>query len=125
MTTPGEPRPRRGRGGRPRSTAPRHKGISVRLSEAERATLEAAAGPGGIADLLRSAALGREPAPAPRIIPEVHATAWIALGQGLGNLNQAVKLLHHGAETTVLLPVLDELRRDVRSLRAVLLGGEP
>ena len=114
---------RRGRGGRPRAADPKGERVTVRLTAAERGALDELAGPGGIGEYLRTLGFRRR-SRLPRQVPPVNAEAWVALAPVLSNLNQ---LAHHANEGRIpadVLPVLEDVRRQVVALRASLLGRE-
>lgn len=113
---------RRGRGGRPRSPSPRTAQVSVRISRDERAQLEEAAGPRGLAEYLRAAGLRRSPR-ITRNVPPVNGEAWRQLAPVFSNLNQLTRAAHEGRFAAAeVLPVLADLAVEVRALRAALLG---
>lgn len=114
---------RRGRGGRPRSPSPRTAQVSVRISRDERARLEEAAGPRGLAEYLRAAGLRRSPR-ITRNVPALNAEAWRQLAPVLANLNQLARAANEGrlVPAAEALPVLTDLAAEVRALRAALLG---
>ena len=114
---------RRNRGGRPKSANPKTGQVMVRLAPDERAILDERAGPGGIAEYLRALGLGRRPR-IPRVVPEVNQAAWRDLAQALGNLNQLARHANEGRIEGDLAPVLEDLRTQVVSLRAALLGRD-
>lgn len=124
----GEERQRRGRGGRPPTGNAKESRVTIRLTAAEREVLDELAGPGGVAEYLRSLGFGRRPR-IPRVVPEVNQRAWAALAPVVANLNQLAAHANRGnAVGAELAPVLEDVRRHVMALRAALLGrdeGDP
>jgi hypothetical protein len=114
------------RGGRPRSENPRSDQVMVRLTPEEKATLEALAGPGGIAEYLRSVGLGQRPR-IRRQVPAVNTAAWRELSRTLSNLNQIAAGLNAGQVHVVgddLRDLLRQVTEQVVALRASLLGED-
>lgn len=96
----------------------------VRLTPGERATLDERAGPGGVAEYLRSLGLSHRPR-TPRVVPAVNAEAWRSLAPVVSNLNQLARHANEGGRVTAdLLPVLEGVRAQVMALRAALLGRD-
>lgn len=110
---------------------PRHKGadrrhhcVSVRLNAYELAKVRSwASGATSrkLGQVLREAALMRPP----RVVPAVNDSAWQQLARTLSNLNQLAFHLNSGRLTEDVRPLLAAILREVRSLRAGLLGKEP
>ena len=98
----------------------------VRLTRAEKAMLEALAGPGGIAEYLRSVGLGQRPR-IRRQVPAVNTAAWRELARTHSNLNQIAAGLNAGRVNVVgdeLRDLLRQVTEQVVALRASLLGGD-
>ena len=98
----------------------------VRLTPEEKATLEALAGPGGIAEYLRSVGLGQRPR-IRRQVPAVNTAAWRELSRTLSNLNQVATGINAGQVQVVgddLRDLLRQVSEQVVALRASLLGED-
>ena len=121
---PHQEQQRRGRGGRPPTGSAKDSRVTIRLTATERETLDELAGPGGVAEYLRSLGLGRRPR-IPRVVPEVNRQAWAALAPVVANLNHLAAHANRGHFVSAdLAPVLEDVRRHVIALRAALLGRE-
>lgn len=119
-----EDRQRRGRGGRPRADEPRESRVTVRFTAVEREQLARAAGEREVSEYVRAAALKRAPKLA-RQVPAVNGTAWAALAPVVANLNQLARHANEGRGVGHdLMPVLEDVRRQVIALRAALLGRD-
>jgi hypothetical protein len=111
---------------------PRHKGearrrhcVSVRLNTAELAKVQAWTGGATrrkkLGQVLRDAALGRGAV----VVPQVNQTRWEELARTLSNLNQIAYHLNSGRIPEDVRPLLRDLLKEVRDLRAELHGKEP
>lgn len=117
---------KRRRGGRPRLENPRSDQVMVRLTPEEKLTLETIAGPGGIAEYLRSVGLGQSPR-IKRQVPAVNTEAWRDLSRTLSNLNQVAAAINAGQVHVVgdgLRDLLQQVTEQVVALRASLLGED-
>ncbi|MCY0900494.1 MAG: mobilization protein [Firmicutes bacterium] len=96
--------------------------IGVRVTAAEYAALQEKAMALHIrpAQWLRDAALKRR-LPAPPV-PAINIAEYGKLARLSANLNQLVKLAHHGHSVTISEDLLHDLAEDVRRLRLALLG---
>lgn len=123
MTENPNPTPPRRRGGRPKAAPEARRGaaLGVRLTDAERAEVEARAASAGVtpAQWLRIAGLSRRAPPSP--VPAVNRDAYAELARLAANLNQLTRLANEGR---VIAPgdLLDQVAAEVAQLRLALLG---
>ena len=115
----------------PNAPKARHKGadrrkhcVSVRLNDAELTKVQAWTGAGGhtkkLGQVLRETAFGRTVV----VVPKANQAEWEELARALSNLNQLAFHLNSGRLPEDVRPILRELLKEVRDLRADLLGKE-
>lgn len=90
--------------------------VSVRLSPAELADLDAKRGAFQRGEWLRMAAMDQ----LPPSIPAINGTAWSELARAAGNLNQIARVCN--SDETV---DIEALRRDLAEFRRSLIGAKP
>jgi hypothetical protein len=97
---------------------------AIRVSPSERHQIDGEAESFGLAlsAYMRRIIVGRR---LPRAVPAVNREQWARLGALAADLNRLSAASREGNLSVDVLPLLEELKREISALRASLLGDDP